>query len=298
MEQKLVLKQFMAIASLLFVTIFWGSTFILVKWTVAEIDLYFFLFIRFILAFLIMGAIFYKKIVKIDKKTLKSAIILGILLGLAFITQTEGLQYTTASNAALITGLYLIFIPIFAAIFFRTKSNLLSVIGAIISLIGLYFLTQYSFTGMNIGDVLMLLCAIVAAWQIIYTGRYSVRHNLIPLVAFQFLTVAIICGVVALFKGGFTTAIPRIAIITIIVTSLFATVLAFTVQAAAQRVIDPTRAGIILAMEAVFGVIFAYWWGGERLTTISMMGGGIMILGMVISEIHPIRRYLIEKLFN
>lgn len=294
MSTSISLKQFLAVSGMLFVTVIWGASFILVKWTIAGINVYYFLFLRFLVAFAILAVLFRRKISGARRETIKASFLLAIFMFGAYASQTEGLLWTSASNSALITGLYLVIIPIFSVLFFGIKARALSIAGALIAFFGLYLLTQYSWTGFNIGDGVTLICALSCAGHILLTGKYTQRHDVVTLVVFQFLFMAILCGLIALLKSGYTIQIPKIGIITIIVTAIFATAIAFIVQTASQRIVDPTRTGIILAFEAVFGVFFAYWWGNETLTTTSLVGAFLMVLGMVISEIHPLVKYLVR----
>lgn len=289
------MKQPLAIFGLLLASLLWGLTFILVKWAIAEIGVYYFLFLRFSIAFAILAIPFRRSLYRARWGTIRDSSILGIFLIACYILQTEGLRFTTASNSALITGLYAVFVPIFMAIFFKTRTNSLSAAGAVVSVAGLYLLTQYSFTGMNIGDFLTLLCAVAAAWYIILVGKYTVQHDILPLVMFQFLIMVLFCGSQTLIRGSYTSHIPAIAWIAILVTSTFCTVVVFLIQTWAQRIVDPTRAGIIFVMEAVFGVMFAYLLGGERLNTVSFIGACLMVSGMITSESYPIIQHMKTK---
>lgn len=289
-------RQSLAALSLLLITAIWGSTFILVKWTTAEIDLYYFLFLRFLISSIFMVVFFYKRLRGVSFRSFGAGLVLGIFLTGVYVFQTVGLQYTTASNSALITGLYMVLIPFCALIYPRTKPQLLSGLGVLLALIGLFFLTSYSFGGLNFGDVITIGAAMAAAWHIIFTGEFTKRHPIVPLVLMQFVLATIVCGVIAWLRGGFTTDIPEIGWITLVVTSIFASCIAFLVQTVAQRVVDPTRTGIIFAMEAVFGALFGWWLGGERMTVIAFFGASLMVVGMIVSEIHPVVKSLKDKI--
>ncbi|MBT3182453.1 MAG: DMT family transporter [Deltaproteobacteria bacterium] len=289
-------KQSMAALSLLFVTAIWGSTFIFVKWTIAELDLYYFLFLRFFIASAFMSLVFYRRLKMMSFATLKAGAILGLFLTGTYVAQTEGLQYTTASNSALITGLYMVVVPFCSILYLKKKPSLLSIVGVTLAIPGLFFLTQYSLTGINIGDIITMIVPFTCAWHITLTGKYAKDHPVVPLVVVQFIFAMIVCGAMTLFRGSATTSIPSVGWLTLGVTAIFATCLAFAVQTAAQRVIDPTRTGIIFAMEAVFGALFGWWLGGEVLTMLAFVGACLMVMGMIVSEIHPLTKHLIDKI--
>lgn len=296
MQRTMALRQFGAIAMLIFITVIWGSTFILVQRSVAELEVYYFLFLRFGIAAAAMALIFRGKIKPPARATVRSAFILSIFLFGGYAFQTEGLRFTTSSNCALISGLYLIFIPLFSIVFFKASPRAIHVIGACVSLAGLYFLTRYSPSGFNLGDGLTLISSVSFAFQIILVGRYTKSHNLAPLVFFEFLFVSLFSLAIALTRMKFTVDFSTISIVTLLVTGLIATAFAFAVQAKVQRYIDPTRVGIIFALESVFGLIFGVAVGDEVLTTISLTGAALMVCGMMIAEAKPLVKYLIDKI--
>lgn len=285
-------KQILAIASLIGVAFIWGSTFILVKWVVLELNVYYFLFLRFFISFLFLGLFFFKQLLKVDFHLWKISFILSLFVMGAYVFQTEGLRFTTASNSALITGLYMIFVPAFSFLFLKNKPDRFAVFGSLLAMGGLYLLTQYNFGGAHIGDFLTLLCALSWAGYILLLDRYTHRFPLLALVMLQFLFVSLYCAIVAGFQGGFTVEISKLSWVSILITSLLATALAFVIQTWAQRIIDPTRAGILFSLEAVFGVLFAYWLGGEILSLLAVIGACLMVGGMVLSQLPPLLRHV------
>ncbi len=291
-------RQFLAVASLIIITVIWGSTFILVKGVVAELDVFYFTFLRFAGAFLLLALLFGKRLIRVKRATIKAGITLGLLLAAGFILQAEGLRFTSASNAAFITTLYMIFTPLLGIIFPSQKASKFSLIGLCLAIPGVILITQYSYTGINIGDVITFICAIAFAFHIVCTGEFIKRHSLIPLVGIQFLVISIICISIALVQGTIRTEIPRSDWLAIAYLSFIATALPILVMTAAQRVVNATRAGLIYTLEAVFAAIFAYWFAGETFTPIAFAGACLMLTGMVVSEIHPIARYVWGKAFG
>lgn len=292
------MKRALAITGLLYCTLIWGATFILVKWSVETMDVYYFLSLRFGLAFVLLFVLFYKKAVDIDIATIKSAFILSIFLTGGYVAQTEGLRLTSSSNAALITGLYLILIPIICMVFFKKKVDRYSWFGVALSLIGLALLTRYNVATANIGDFLVFLCAVSFAVHITLTGHYANRHKLVPLVVYQFLFLAIFALVPAISRDAVTLDISRIAWISIVITAVFATVIGMLIQTMAQRTVDATRIGVIFALESVFGAIIGYYFGGDQFTLLALIGAFLMVAGMIVTEIHPAVRFLRDKIFT
>ncbi len=284
-------SEMIALVLLLLATLIWGSSFIFVKMAIAKMNLYYFLFIRFFVAGAIMFAVFRRRMLNVDAATIRAALILGVMLSASFIAQTEGLRFTAAANSALITCLYMVFTPLFLLIFKKTRVEMSSVLGVVLALVGMFLLTYYSLTGMNVGDAITVACAVMLSWHLIYTGKYSVKHSLVPLVGYQFLFTSVFCGAIAAIQGGFTLDIPRIGVFALAFTAVFATAIAFFIQTYAQRVLSPTRTGVICSMESVFGALIPWCIGFETPTILSIVGACLMVAGMLVSEVkgsdHP-----------
>ena len=275
---------------LLAVAFVWGITFIIVKQAIAEVGVYPFLFVRFTLAFLLMILIFAKRLRRLDRSVFFSGCVLGVFLFLAYAFQTTGLAYTSASNAGFITGLNVVFVPIFSVVMFKQMPRPLTILGIILATIGLFLLTGGYWDGFNRGDVLTLACAICYALHILCTGRYAPIMDV-------YLLATVQIGVVALFSfplaisslSSFPSGIPISVWKSIIFTGLFATVFAFVAQTRAQRFTPPARAALILLMETVFCAITARFYGGETLPAMALAGGMLMVIGMALAELRHAR---------
>ncbi|PIR25822.1 MAG: hypothetical protein COV43_03915 [Deltaproteobacteria bacterium CG11_big_fil_rev_8_21_14_0_20_42_23] len=289
-------KQVLALCGLVLATLSWGVAFILVKWAMVEMTPEFYLFLRFAVGTFCLVILFWKKLKNIPMSTVWHAALLSIYLCGALFTQTAGLKFTTASNSALITGLYLVFIPFIAHFALKQVIPATSLAGALFSFIGLFFLTQYNVNAMNIGDLLTLICAAFAALHIVTTDIYSKKDRLIPLVVLQLLFSTFFTGAYAVFTRSIHWDLSATTWGTVLLTGIVATALAFTLQTFAQRVIDPTRAGVIFSLESVFGSYFGWLLGGETFTQLALFGAILMVMGMIISELKPVIRYLIDKI--
>jgi drug/metabolite transporter (DMT)-like permease len=282
---------------LLAVAFVWGITFIIVKQAIAEVGVYPFLFVRFTLAFLLMILIFAKRLRRLDRFVFFSGCVLGVFLFLAYAFQTTGLAYTSASNAGFITGLNVVFVPIFSVVMFKQMPRPLTILGIILATIGLFLLTGGYWDGFNRGDVLTLACAICYALHILCTGRYAPIMDV-------YLLATVQIGVVALFSfpfaisslSSFPSGIPISVWKSIIFTGLFATVFAFVAQTRAQRFTPPARAALILLMETVFCAITARFYGGETLPAMALAGGMLMVIGMALTELGHIRDRKVKEM--
>jgi drug/metabolite transporter (DMT)-like permease len=268
---------------LLILTAFiWGSTFILMKKAIEDLPTFSFLFTRFFLAFLLILLIFYKKI-SFQKEDIIAAAILGSINFVAYATQTYSLNYVPSNIVAFITALFVVFTPLFSYIFFKRKIKIYSIIGVLIAVIGLYLLTLSGKLIFNFYEIYALLCAMFFALHVSVTDIFSKKYNIYTLVTFQFLIVAILSLLFVPFEPH-NIKITPIVILALFITSFFATVFAFFVQTYAQKYTTPTKTAIIFALEPVtaafFGVIY-----GEKLTLLQIIGGILVIIATIISEV-------------
>ncbi|QKF78609.1 DMT family transporter [Arcobacter defluvii] len=280
-------KELKADLLLLSVAIAWGVTFLMVQDAINTTPVYSFLFFRFSLATIIMFFISYKFLKKINLKTVFYGIILGIFLFSAFATQTFGLTYTPSSIVAFITGLNVIFVPFLTFLFFKDKIKSNVLIATFIAVIGLYLLTMSGSLSFEKGEFLTLICAVLFALQIIFTGKFSKEVNVFLLVLFQLITVSILSLIFSLFLDNVTFNIPYDFAFfkAVIITAIFATVYAFLIQTYMQQFTTATKTAIIFTMEPVSAAIFAYLTANEILTITQFFGAILIILATLVAEI-------------
>jgi drug/metabolite transporter (DMT)-like permease len=279
-------KQVKADLALLFVTIGWGASFMLTKNALAHLETYNFLAIRFFVAFVISAIIFRKQMLKIEKKTLKYGVILGVILFASYAFQTVGLNYTTVSKSAFITGFNVVLVPFFSTILMKNKLDLRSYVSVGMAFVGLAFLTlNHSISNINIGDLYTLICAIITAVYIILVGKYTVK---VESISFAIIQIGTVCVLSLLFS--FITETPTIttntsAWISIIILSVVCTSGAFIIQMVAQKFTSPTHTALIYTGEPVFAGIFGYIFVHEVLGLRGIFGAVLIISGMLMSEI-------------
>jgi drug/metabolite transporter (DMT)-like permease len=272
---------------LLSVAIAWGITFLMVQDAINTTPVYAFLFFRFAIASALMFFIAYKFLNEINKKTILYGITLGILLFSAFATQTFGLTYTKSSIVAFITGLNVICVPFLAYFIFKDhiKKNVL--IATMVAVLGLYFLTMSGSLTIGTGEFLTLMCAVLFALQIIYTGKFSKEVNVFLLVLFQLITVAILSLLFSLSLDDvtFDLSYDYPFFKAVLITAVFATVYAFLIQTYMQQFTTASKTAIIFAMEPVSASIYAYLAVGEALSNIQISGAVLIVLATIIAEI-------------
>lgn len=281
---KQAVKQRLSEAGLIYAAAIWGSTFIVVKDALAFVDPLVLVAYRFLLAALCL-AVFCHLTGRRLFYNLNHGIVLGIFLWLIYIPQTIGLEFTTASNSAFITGLFVAFVPLFSILMFRRMPSLLGLFGTAVSLSGLWVLTG-GLTDINRGDMITIICAMAYAAHILVTDRY-VRLNDDPyLLSFQqFLFIGVTSLVVAILAGKPLTASSSQTYLVIIFLALFPTLSAFLIQVIAQRHTAPVKVSLIFAFEPVFAALFAWTLGGEKLIAHRAVGGILIFLAIVIASL-------------
>ncbi|TET67174.1 MAG: DMT family transporter [Candidatus Zixiibacteriota bacterium] len=274
----------------------WGSTFFIVKRSLASIDPVILVGYRFTLAALVLGGFLILR-----KKPLfahfRKGILLGLFLWLLYVPQTIGLGITTASNSGFITGMFVAFVPIFSFVIFHRAPPLTGIISALVSLSGLWFLTRGLQT-VNCGDLLTIVAAMAYAIHILFTDRI-VKNGVDPyILSFQqFLFVGFASLIVGfIFKLPFAPASTDVVWV-IFFLALFPTLSAFVIQLVAQKSTSPIRVSLIFAFEPVFAGLFAWTLGGEPFAPHRAVGGLLVFLALVISGLSS-RKLLVGRVLH
>ncbi|MFO7887360.1 MAG: DMT family transporter [Eubacteriales bacterium] len=273
--------------SLFLVTIGWGISFLLTKNSLDFLETYNFLAIRFLLAFFISFGIFYKRFKNLNKKTVKYGIGLGILLFLHYALQTVGLNYTTVSKSAFITGLNVIMVPVFSALIIKTIPERKVIFSTIIAFTGLGLLTlNGNIDGVNIGDVYTFLCALVFALYIILVGKYTVKVESISFATIQLGVVGILSLITSFMIESPIIPTEAAAWGNIVFLSVVCTSGAYLVQNVAQKFTSPSHTALIYTGEPVFAAFFGYIFLGELLSFRGTLGALMILSGMLIVEVN------------
>jgi drug/metabolite transporter (DMT)-like permease len=269
------------------ITVVWGLTFSLVKKSLSELQPFVFMAYRFWLAFIITSLLCLKKRRAVDRGVLKAGFLLGILLYGSYAFQTFGLKYTTAGNAGFITGLFIVFVPVLSVLFLKHRPDLKSIAAVLVALAGLGFLSIQPNFRVNSGDYLVLVCAFTYAVHIILLDRYVKKHDLMLLTCLQMGFLALGNTASGLVFESFVLPRGWIVWVSIVVCGVFASAIAFYVQGYAQRFLTPVRTSMVLIMEPVFSVLFGIILLSERLSWRGWLGCGLILAGMLLTEIPP-----------
>jgi drug/metabolite transporter (DMT)-like permease len=273
----------LALLALIAVTAVWGVTFVQVKAAVALYPLFAFLAVRFAIAIATLALPAAPRIRSLDQSGWIAGAALGLLLAAGYVLQTAGLARTTVSNTGFITGLYVVFTPLFAIAIFRIRVAALVWAGVALALAGLALLSGVG-VGSPAGDALVLAGSAVYSLQIALMERYAPRYDPVALTFVEMLAAFAAFALVAVALGELE--VPRGWTVwgALLVTGIFASALGFLVQTWAQRRTTATRTALAFAMEPVWAALFGFWLAGDRLGVYGWAGAALIMVGILVAE--------------
>jgi len=280
-------RPFLADGVLLLVSAFWGTSFAIVKEALPLTTPANFLFIRFALACLLLLPLAWARRETFSRELMWKGSLVGAFLFTAFLTQTWGLAFTSASRSGFLTGLSVILVPLLSILILRQMPGRLPLIAALLAFAGLYLLTaadQVQKLPFNIGDALTLICAVLWAGHILALGRFSPGGDTFGLAFLQLLTAGVGSLIWAVATGGLAFRLPPLVYGSALYLAVACTILAYLGQTWAQARTSPTRTAILLSMEPVFAALFAWYWLGEKLGPWGWAGAGCILAGILLVE--------------
>lgn len=289
-------KRFRGILSLLTATVIWGSAFIAQSVGMDYIGPMTFLAVRCGLGavFLIPLSYLFEK----DKteflskwsnpKLWKTGFICGLALFAASGMQQIGLVYTTAGKAGFITAMYILLVPVLG-VFLGSRPSPMAWISVGLAMGGLYLLSCVGVSQINIGDLLLLGCAMAYAVQITLVDRMADDLDGIRLNFVQVLVCCIASGAVMLAAEDPVPDKILSCWIPLAYAGILSTGIAFSLQIIGQKYLEPTPASLIMSLESVFAVLFGWLLLQERMTVSETSGCVLVFLAVILSQI-PIKR--------
>ncbi len=208
----------------------------------------------------------------------------GLFLFSAATLQQMGIAFTTAGKAGFITSLYVVLVPLLGLAFGHRPPAAVWA-GAVLAAAGLYFLTIEGGFRMAWGDVLVLGGAFLWAGHVLLLGRLSPGTDPVKLAFAQFMACAALSAVAAVLLETTTVADLQAALLPILYAGIMSVGVGYTLQVVAQGHARPADAAIILSLEAVFAVIGGWLLLSEALTARALFGCGLMMAGIVISQL-------------
>ena len=220
------------------------------------------------------------------KKLLIAGTIAGLFLFLASSFQQVGIQYTTAGKAGFITGLYIFFVPLIG-IFFGQRTGSGTWLGAFIAVIGLYLLSINDDFSIARGDLLQLICAVFFAAHILVVGYVAKRMDPLKLSLIQYVVSGVLSFIIAIAIELITWQMIVDTAIPLLYAGVMSIGVGYTLQVVAQQHAKSSHAAIILGLEGAFAVLGGWLILDENLSTRGLIGCGLMLSGMFLSQLLP-----------
>ncbi|MFP3300182.1 MAG: DMT family transporter [Thermoplasmatales archaeon] len=268
-------------ASLIFIAFIWGSTFPIIKETLLFVDPLSFLFLRFLIASIIILPLIIRRI---NRYLAIYGSIVGITLFFGYLTQTIGLEYTTPSMSGLITGLYVILTPILSIFFLKRKMVKTEIILATTAFFGVALMSLSSSSGELIGNILTLFCAISYALQIVLTEKYLKDGDALQFTFYQLLMVAILSLVFhpqVIFS--FTKMEIPYVMFSVLFNAVLGSALAIFVMSVAIKNTNSYISALILISEPLFAVLISTLVFRYPINIETIVGGSLILVSMAMA---------------
>ncbi len=286
-------KQINILASLglILTAAIWGFAFVVVKDSLDFVPPIYMTAIRFAIAGIVLALILNRHLAVINRKYILHGIFTGFLLGMGYITQTIGCNFTTAGKNAFLTTIYVILIPLFSWPLNKKRPGIIVFLSAIMALTGIGLLALRHETGggfsMNFGDVMTLICGVFYALHIIFTARLGKDKNMLVFTALQFLTASLLAWLCApVFDGAlpFRDLAQSKVVVSMLYLGIFSSLVAFCLQNICLKYMESSLASLFLSLESVFGVLFSAIFLKERMSAVMIIGCILIFAAITIAD--------------
>lgn len=284
-------KQLSGVIALLGATVIWGSAFIAQSVGMDKIGPFTFQAVRCFLAVVFLfpasalfskGKSFWKSWA--DPALWRSGIICGLALFAASSLQQIGLVYTDAGKAGFLTAMYIVFVP-FLGLFLGQKPGRNALLSLIPAIVGLYLLSCTSVSGINKGDVLLLLCAVAFSVQILLIDRHCAGLDGLKLNCIQALVVAVLSVPSALLTETVDASLIASCWLPLGYAGVLSMGVAYTLQIVGQKRVAPSAAALLMSLESVFAALFGWLLLHETMTRAEELGCVLVFAAVVISQL-------------
>jgi drug/metabolite transporter (DMT)-like permease len=280
----------LATAALLAMAACWGSTFYLIHDLTNRVGPVDFLAVRFPIAAVALFLLAPRAVAQLSAEVRRHSMVLGLLYAGGQVFQTIGLAHTAASLSGFITGLYVVFTPLLAALILKSRIGGLVWGAVLLAITGIAVLTlRPGGLAFGYGESLTIVAAVIYALHIVGLGAWSKPADAIGMSIVQLAVISVVCLVCAT-PGGIELPSRREDWLSVLYMALIAGALAMAGQTWAQAHLPPARSAIIMSMEPVFAAAFAVLLGDESATARLFLGGGLVLAAMLIVEVVPRRK--------
>lgn len=284
-------KQLSGGIALLGATVIWGSAFIAQSVGMDKIGPFTFQAVRCFLAVVFLfpasalfskGKPFWKSWA--DPALWRSGVICGLALFAASSLQQIGLVYTDAGKAGFLTAMYIVFVP-FLGLFVGQRPGRNALLSLIPAIVGLYLLSCTSVSGINKGDVLLLLCAVAFSVQILLIDRHCAGLDGLKLNCIQALVVAVLSVPWALLTETVDASLIASCWLPLGYAGVLSMGVAYTLQIVGQKGVAPSAAALLMSLESVFAALFGWLLLHETMTRAELLGCALVFAAVVISQL-------------
>ncbi|MEC4875889.1 DMT family transporter [Pseudomonas sp. NC26] len=270
---------------LVFITMLWGGTFLLVHNVMTVSGPMFFVGLRFAAAALFVGLFSARALSGLTFTELKAGVLIGVSIMLGYGLQTMGLQTISSSQSAFITALYVPFVPLLQWLVLGRRPGLMPSIGICLAFAGLMLLAGPEGGALHFseGEVVTLVSAVAIAGEIILISRYAGQVDVRRVTVVQLATASLLSFLMIVPTQE---RIPDFSWL-LLLSALGLGAMSAVIQVAmnwAQKSVSPTRATLIYAGEPVWAGIVGRI-AGERLPGVALLGGLLIVVAVVVSEL-------------
>ncbi|MBD3351413.1 MAG: EamA family transporter [Candidatus Lokiarchaeota archaeon] len=292
-----------SIGNILFLNpIIYGSTYVITQSITQIIPSFLYMTLRFLIGFIALFIIiiisFKKHSMKEANNNMKTQVKLAFMAGILFFitnaSQTIGLKFTSPSNAGFITSLNIIFIPIILGVCYKQKQPLNVWFGVFLALIGIFILSFFDLESINVGDLLVLICAGCFSIYVIFINQNKEKIQLMRFNLYQMGFISVFSLLASFFTENWNeiteSVIPALKSLNLILILIYigfiATALTFLFQVLGQKHITPAKTAIILSLEPVFATLFGFLAGVETFSSIKILGFLCIFTGILIAKLQ------------
>ncbi len=224
-----------------------------------------------------------------NKSTVKGIILVGLCLFVGSNLQQFAFNYTEIGKVGFLTALYMILVPVFGLLL-KKKPPFTVWIGVVLGLAGLYLICVGGSSSFSIGkgEILTLCCSVAFALHILVIDKFAAKTDPVVLSCGQFFVTGVLsCILMFIFEEPDIASIKQAAF-PILYAGVMSSGVAFTFQIIGQKYTDPTIAAMLLCLESVFSVIFAFIVPPhEQLKAIEYVGCAVIFAAIIIAQITP-----------
>lgn len=277
-------------AILILITMFWGGTFLAVQYAMTMSGPFFFVGLRFATAALAVGLLSLKSLRGLTWLEVKAGVAIGVSIAIGYSMQTWGLQTIPSSKSAFITAMYVPLVPVLQWVCLGKMPGLMSWIGVALAFVGLIFLAGPEGTSLTLGagEIITLISALAIAAEIIMISLWAGKVDIKRVTVVQLATASVVAFATMVPAGESVPPFSTGLVVIALGLGIFSAIIQVTMNWA-QRSVSPTRATVIYTGEPVWAGVFGRI-AGERLPMLALLGGALIVLGVLVSELKLKRK--------